>query len=353
MITQSPIRFGFIGAGKIAASSAKSVNNHPAGKVVAVQDLSKARAEELCTEFNVPHYHETAAELFANPEVDAVYIAVPNKFHAPLAIEALNAGKHVMLEKPFAMNAIEAAEVIAAAEKAGRVLTLGMNQRFISSAQMIRDLVVKGELGDIYHAKAHWFRRSGIPKLGTWFGTKSLSGGGAINDIGVHALDLCLHLMGNFDAVSVSGATYTQFGHRGLGEGGWGHSDRENLPFDVDDFSTALIRFSNGATVTLDAAWACHQPASSRFSVELYGSSGGASLDPLRFCHPGEENEYVVEDKLDRPLALPHADRFHNLINHLTEGEELLVKPAEALMVQKILDAVSESARTGKDVTLN
>ena len=294
MSTQS-IRFGFLGAGQISHHSAGDVNRHPLGKVVAAQDLHAPRVQELCTAYNIPKAYATADELLADPNVDAVYIAVPNKFHVPLAIQALKAGKHVLLEKPFAMNFAEAKEAADVAKKMGKVLTLGMNQRFERAPQVIKALVDRGDLGEIYHIKAYWMRRSGIPKLGTWFGNKALAGAGALYDIGVHYLDLALYLLGNFEPISVSGATYTKFGHLGLGEGGWGKSDKENILFDVDDFATGLIRFANGVTVSLDVSWACHAEEGNRADVQLYGTKGGALAREGRFYHPDPKTgEYII-----------------------------------------------------------
>lgn len=352
MSSRETVRFGFIGAGQIAHHSADIVNQHPRGRVVAVQDTDPARAALLAEKHGLAAVHADAAQVFADPEVDAVYIAVPNKFHAPLVIAALEAGKHVLIEKPLAMNAAEGAAMLEAARRAGRVLLVGMNQRYIPAAQTIRAAVAAGEAGEIYHAKAYWWRRSGIPKIGTWFTNRALAGAGACNDIGVHALDACLFLIDNFDPVTVSGATYAKFGPRGLGEGGWGHSDRVHQEFDVDDFATAFIRMRNGATVTLEAVWAAHCADLQRFGVDIYGTEAGFSLDPIEFRHAGPE-EYVIERDFIRPLALPHGDKFHNLINHLCEGEELLVRPEQALAVQKILDAINESARTGREVSIS
>lgn len=348
----SPIRFGLIGAGQIAWPSAKSINSHEHATVVAAQDLNPERLASLCRENAIPRSYGESADLFADKEVDAVYIAVPNKFHAPLAKQALEAGKHVILEKPFAFSHAEASEVVAAAEKAGKAFTVGMNQRFTHDSLKIHDLASKGTLGEIYHAKAFWFRRTGIPKLGTWFGKKELAGGGSLYDIGVHFLDLCLFTMGNFDPVSVSGATYTKFGNRGLGEGGWGHSDREHTDFDVDDFASALIKFANGATATLDVSWACHAEAGNRNDVHLYGTEAGARCYPAKLFKYGEnEREYAVIENPEADLGYT-PDRFHNFINHLRGEEELCVKPSEALVVQRILDAIAESSQTGKEITL-
>jgi predicted dehydrogenase len=350
----SEVRFGFIGAGQIAHYAAEAVLRHPDARLVAIQDLSVDRLKVLQKKHSLQYAHEKVEDLLSNKDVDAVYIAVPNKYHIPLTIQALEAGKHVLLEKPFAMNATEAAKAIAIAEKSGLILNLGMNQRFTADSQKIKALVDQGVLGDIYHAKAYWFRRTGIPKLGTWFGNREVAGGGCLYDIGVHMLDLCLWTINNFEPVSVMGATYTKFGNRGLGEGGWGLSDRSETPFDVDDFATALIRFANGATVSLDTSWACHQPVGSREGVDLYGTEAGASLRPAKLFRgsAGLPATYEIVDDLKVALKMPHQERFHNFINHLRGQEELCVTPHQALVVQKILDAIAESTRTGKEVRL-
>jgi predicted dehydrogenase len=354
MNTLSDVRFGFIGAGQIAYYAAEAILRHPHARLVAVQDLHLERLKTLQKKHTLEFAHETVEELLANAAVDAVYIAVPNKFHIPLAIQALQAGKHVILEKPFAMNAEEAAQAIAIAKAAGLVLMVGMNQRFTADAQKIKQLVDEGMLGEIYHGKAYWMRRSGIPKLGTWFGNREMAGGGSLYDIGVHMLDLCLYLMGNFEPVSVVGATYTKFGNRGLGEGNWGLSDQIETPFDVDDFASAFVRFANGATVSLDTSWACHQAEANIDNVELFGTEAGATVRPARLFRGsvGLPASYEIVDDLKMNLKMPHQERFHNFINHLRGEEELCVTTHQALVVQKILDGIAESSRTGREVRL-
>lgn len=348
------VRFGFVGSGKISHFSAEALLKHDKARLVAAQDLNKERVDDLADKFDIKHRFTDSSDLFACPDVDAVYIAVPNKFHASLAIEAMKAGKHVLLEKPFAMSVAEAEEVIRVSKETGRVFTLGMNQRFNEDSQKIKAVAETGALGEIYYAKAYWFRREGIPKLGTWFGNKALAGAGAINDIGVHLLDLCLHAMDNFEPVSVFGTTFTKFGNRGLGEGSWGISDATETTFDVDDLATALIKMKNGATVCLEVSWAAHLAEANRMNVELYGTEMGASMYPAKLYKrndPLDADYQIVENVAAKP-ALPHCDRFHNFVNHLTEDEALLVTPEQALAVQRILDAVAESTRTGKSVDL-
>lgn len=352
-MTPSSIGFGFIGAGQIAGYSAAAIQQHPRGRVVAATDLSPDRRRELCEAYGIPKDYATAAELLADPEVDAVYIAVPNKFHAALSIQALEAGKHVILEKPFAMNLAEAQAVAAAAARTGRVFTLGMNNRFDERAQVTKALVEQGELGEIYHVKAFWMRRAGIPTLGTWFGSKALAGAGCLYDIGVHVLDLALYLLADFEPATVSAATYTKFGHLGLGGGSWGKSDREGLPFDVDDFATGLIRFPSGATLSLDVCWACHSEREDGYDVQLYGTRAGAlALEGKLFRPDPVTGEYLVIQSPVGPVRYPHGERFHNFINHLLGSEALCVTIEQALAVQKILDALFESAATGREVRL-
>lgn len=350
----SGIRYGLIGAGAIAWPTAKNINGYEHSTVIAATDLSAERLKKLCDENNIPHSYPTADAMLANPDVDAVYIAVPNKFHAPLAIQALQAGKHVMLEKPFAMNAKEAADVIATAKKVGKVFTVGQNQRFVEAHQKIVGLQRAGFFGEIYHAKAFWNRRTGIPGMGTWFGNKALAGGGSLNDIGVHFLDLCLYAMNRFDPVSVFGATYTKFGNRGLGYGGWGISDKTESVFDVDDFATALIRFSDGATVTLDTSWACHMETPNRNGVLLYGTEAGADVATAKiFRNDPVREDYDVIEKVKAPMPFPQCCRFKNFTNAILGKEELATPPAQSLVVQKILDAIQESAATGKEAAIS
>jgi len=348
------LRFGVLGAGQISRIACQEINRHAAARVVAASDPHPERLAELSTGLGGLRSYDDNQALLADPELDAVFIAAPNAFHAPLALAALEAGKHVIVEKPFATSAAEAEAVVAAAKRSGRLLSVGMNQRFRPESQRVAALVRAGKLGHVYHAKAFWFRRAGIPKLGTWFGKKSLAGGGALYDIGVHLLDLALFVMGRFDPISVSGQVYTTFGQRGIGEGGWGLSERSHPEFDVDDGATALLRFADGATLTLDVSWAIHQKDPDRMNVILHGSDAGAG------CYPGEHYRFGSEKGVyetstlgETPLEYPHANRFHNFIGAILGSETLCVSPEQATAVQRVLDAIYESSRLGREVMLS
>jgi predicted dehydrogenase len=172
-------------------------------------------------------------------------------------------------------------------------------------------------------------------------------------DIGVHLLDLALFTMDNFRPVSVSGCTYSRFGHRGLGEGGWGFSDRSDVAFDVDDFATALVRFDNGASLTLDASWALHQSESDRQNVVIHGSEAGAGCYPAELYSFGAAGEqYQVTRAPALPLPYAHESAFHNFVNAVLGREPLCVTTAQALTVQRILDAIYQSSESGNDVRL-
>ena len=350
----SKLRFGVLGAGQISRFACHEINRHPSAQVCAASDPHPERLAEISAELGGVRTYADNEALLADPTLDAVFIATPNAYHAPLAQRALQQTKHVLVEKPFATNAREAQTTVEHARRAGLVLSVGMNQRFRPDSQRVAELVQSGALGHVYHAKAFWCRRAGIPKLGTWFGKKALAGGGSLYDIGVHLLDLALFTLGQFEPVTVSGQVYTTFGSRGLGEGGWGLSERSHPGFDVDDGATALLRFADGATLTLDVSWAIHQREPDRMNVVLHGSEAGAGLYPGELYRFGsEKGVYETRTLAETPLRYPHENRFHNFIGAVLGSEPLCVSPEEALSVQRILDAIYESSRLGREVMLS
>ncbi len=347
------IRLGMIGAGQIAAFTAREFARHPDCRIVAVADPSTERASALARSTGAENVHNDADTLLDRDDIDAVYIAVPNMLHEPVATAALNAGKHVLLDKPFAVNADGAENVIAAARRNERILMIGMNQRFEAGVQRARQLCQAGRFGGIYHVKAYWRRRAGIPRLGSWFTNRATSGGGALLDIGVHVLDVALHLLDNFRPVSVSGATFTRFGNRGLGEGGWGRSERTFDTFDVDDFATALIRLEGGVVVSLEAAWALHQSRGNDHDVLLYGEDAGMAVYAGELFEPGEGGAYrVIQNPEAPPPAYPHGSRAEHFVNVLLEREAPIIDLDQALTVQRLLDAIYTSAAGNREVLL-
>lgn len=348
------IKVGMIGAGGIANDHCQAIGKYDGAEVAAVADISDERRAELKAKHSIPKGYAQWQALVADKELDAVAIALPNALHAPVSIAALKAGKHVLLDKPFALSYAEARKVVDTAKQKKKVLMLGMNQRYRQDAQVVKAIVDRGELGEIYHAKAYWCRRMGSPKFGTWFVSKQLSGGGCMLDIGVHYLDLALHLMGNWEPVSVSGQVYGKFGHRGIGEGGWGKSDRsKKIKFDVEDFATALIKFKNKATLELNVSWVLHQEQGDRNNVELYGTDAGISLAPTKLCRQSKrKGEYEVVTPQDVKIAHRYQSRQANWLDAILGKDKPLCTMEQSLVVQRILDAVYASSESGKEVRL-
>ncbi len=340
-----------IGAGAIGLDHINSFKQHPAAKVVAIAEVSPERGREAADRFGIPEVVTDYRKLLARPDIDVFSIALPNYLHAPVSLAALRAGKHVMLDKPMATNARDAAALVAEAKKQKVLLMVGQNNRFTPEVQTAKGLIAKGVLGDVYHAKTAWTRRSGIPRIGSWFTQKKFAAGGATYDIGVHALDRCLYLMGEFDAAAVSGQTYAKFGPRGLGDGSWGKGEIDpNKPFDVDDLSVALIKLKSGRTVLLEASWAAHQPFPDFNGTQLFGTEAGILFPPLQLFRKtslGYSNESVATS-----ADIVNTNRMVHFIDCLLGKASPYVKPEESLAVQKILDAIYLSAKTGKEVRI-
>jgi len=346
---QKIFRIAVLGGGAIGREHIKSYQKHPAARVVALAETSPERGREVAAAFGIPDVARDYRVLLARPDIDIVSVALPNHLHAPVALAALRAGKHVMLDKPMATSAGDATRLVAAARRRRRLLMVGQNQRFTPEVQTLRRLVEAGRLGEVYHARAVWVRRSGIPRIGSWFTQRRFAGGGCTYDIGVHVLDQTLYLMGEFEAVSVSGQTYAKFGPHGRANGAWGHSEIDpRLPFDVEDFSIALIRLKSGRTILLESAWAAHLPVRDVNGTQLFGTEAGATTNPLRLFRPGRRDYVIETPALRRPRVSP--DRMVHFLNVLLGREQPLVRPAESLAVQKILDAIYRSAATGREV---
>jgi len=345
------INVAVIGTGAIGIHHLQSLASDPRVRLAALAEAHPGRLAEAGSQFGILDLQTDYQAVLANPTIDAVSIALPNFLHAPVALAALAAGKHVHLDKPMATHAEEAEAIIRAAAASGKVFMVGQNQRFSPAAQTVRQLVTQGRLGEVYHANATWVRRSGIPRPGSWFTQKALAGGGATYDIGVHVLDLALHLLGDFDAASVSGQTFAKFGPRGLGGGGWGKSEADaSKPFDVDDFAVALIKLRSGRSVMLEAVWARHQDQPDVNGVQVFGTDASATTKPLQLMREGPDG-YLVEQLNPLPTVV-NPDRLVHFVDCVLGLATPYVPAQESLAVQRILDALYESSATGHEVRL-
>ncbi len=340
-----------IGAGAIGLNHIESFQKHPDARVVALAEVSPERGREAADKFKVPELVTDYKPLLLRDDIHVISIALPNYLHAPVALEALRAGKNVMIDKPMATNAQDAAQLVEEAKKQGVLVMVGQNNRMTPQVQTAKQLINRGDLGEVYHARTAMMRPSGIPRIGSWFTQTKFAGGGSVYDIGVHALDRALYLMGEFEAASVSGQTYAQFGPRGIGDGNWGKGEIDpSKPFDVDDLAIALIKLKSGRTVLLEASWAAYIPEGSDYT-QVLGTEGGIIVPSMKFTHSNGEGGQKTEDvELLPPLVDPN--RMAHFIDTLQGKVEAFIKPEESLALQRILDSIYESARTKQEIRL-
>ncbi|MFC7750154.1 Gfo/Idh/MocA family protein [Paenibacillus thermoaerophilus] len=348
------IRVGVIGAGNIGNVHIIGFKSSPDFVVTAVTDAYLPLAKKRAEEHGIPHVYENADALIEADTTDAVVIAVSNEWHAPIAIKALRAGKHVMLEKPMAINLQAAKDIVRAQRETGLTLMIPHQMRWEWAAQEIKKQSEKGAFGRIYNIKCGWMRRKGIPGWGTWFTQMAKSGGGPLIDIGVHLLDLSLYLAGNPKPVSVTGAVYSEIGPKKKGIGNWGTPDW-NGRYDVEDSATAIVRMEDGSVLNLDVSWAVHMDTDSKPYVHLLGSEGGASLRGGEGTLLAELYDRAVDIPLERPEVVE--DSRQQLNRHfaecIREGKEPITNAMTGLANNLILDAIYESSRTGREVQLD
>jgi predicted dehydrogenase len=360
MPVEGRARIGIIGCGGIARGSHGPgyARLQAAGRceLVACCDVVPEVAAAFGRDFGVPRVFTDYDQLLAVDELDGVSIATPPFAHRDATVAALRAGKHVLCEKPMAMNVAEAKEMIAVARQTGLVLTIGHGSRFAPAALEIKRHIDAGDLGGIYFARASRLRSRGVPARGV-FTSKTHNGGGPLIDIGVHALDLTVWLMGNPAPTGVFGATYDALAHRegmaAQNRGNWGPFDPQR--YDVEDLCTGLIRFANGATLFLESSWLLQQPEVELRRTDVYGTAGSASVEPLRIVvDDGTGLRDVTPEGLadGRGAGSGNFVRLERFVACILGEAEPLVLPEESLNIQRIIDALYRSASTGKAVEI-
>jgi len=346
----SAIKFGLIGTGWPGQQHAGAIAAIPEATLYACADLDEARRETFEKTYSPARSFRDYHELLADPELDATIICLPNFLHFPASLAALEAGKHVLCEKPPTLTAAEMKVLEEEAKKRGLTYYFGRQFRFTPSMRAAKELIAAGRLGDIYHAQATWVRSRGIPQgIGGWFTEKKRSGGGALIDIGVHALDSAWYLMGNPKPVSVSAQVYRNFEHL-----------VQDPVFDVEDAAFAFIRFENGAVVHLETSWAGNLPddipMGESFGRELnnstvYGTKGTIRLNPLSFFEDDDGALNTV------PIELPDGtDRFELQLRNFLDavaGRAAPVNSAEqAVQLMEMLDAIYTSSSLRREVPI-
>ena len=337
-------KVGIIGAGGIAGGKHLPGHRNVEGvSIIAVCDIDRQRAENFAKQHDIKHVFTDYNDFVAMPELDAVSVCTPNNFHAPPTIAALNAGKHVICEKPIAGNANDGQAMVDAQKASGKVLQIGLQSRFGTEARTLRKLYEDGFFGDIYYARAMAMRRRGVPASPSFI-TKSIAGGGPLIDIGVHILDVLLWMIGTPKPIEAFGSIAQKFGHQADVINPWGKWTPAQ--FDVEDFAMGVIRFEGGLTVTLETAWASH--IENTGTTFFMGDRAGATYGPARI-YTDKEGE-MIDYEPELLTGLPgEFESFHKAIR---EGLSSPVPPEEVLLIAKIFDALYESARIGRSVPI-
>ena len=355
-------RVGVIGAGGMLQYHAPGFRQG-GGELVAIADVDKEAAQASADEWNVSQVFGNTGELL-DSDIDAVSIIVPNKFHAPLAIQALEAGKHVFCEKPPALNAGEVEEMIAAAEKSGKVLMFNFNNRARPESQAMMKHIADGTVGRINSAQAQWIRRTGIPGFGGWFTTKELSGGGPVIDL-LHMIDLALYFMGYPEPAHVLGQTFDDFITDKAFKGPWGIPDNAEGKTDVEAAAHGFVTFKSGQVLSLRNSWAemierevvsvVFQGSRAGGKVErLFGSDGldDTAIDTCEL-YTQEEGESVNQKIETEPCEdMGRIASAANFVETIEGAAAPLNTPQEALKLMQIIDALYQSAETGAPVAL-
>ncbi len=349
------IKVAIIGTGGISNEHIKSYQLNPNVELYAFCDINEARVKEMAEKYGVERTFTDMHEMLKLKEIDAVSVCTWNSQHAPCTIAALNAGKHVLCEKPMATSTQEAMEMKAAAEKNSKLLMIGFVRRFGNDCAILKDFIGVDYFGDIYYTKATYLRRNGNP--GGWFGDKERSGGGPLIDLGVHVIDLVRYIIGNPKPVSVYGVTFEKLGNRSNLKDSKGYnasSAKGDEICDVEDLASAMIRFDNGSVLSVEASFSLNLKKD-QGRIELFGTKGGAKIDPELEMYT-EINGYMADVNLTTPTALSFDGLFANEINHfvdcIRDGVECKAPAGDGIQIMTILESVYESARTGHEVVL-
>lgn len=336
-MARKDLRIGLIGVG-----AAAQVNHIPALKrtegveLVALVDPDVEKAQRVAHKFGVPAVHGRLDDLLADPSVDALDICTPNYLHAPMAIAALEAGKHVLCERPLARTQAEAAAMLKASKKAERMLMCCVQHRFRPDAQLLRTFVQKGELGDIFFAKAGWLRQRTDWDSDQWRRQKRDSGGGVVLDLGFQMFDLSLWILGGPPVASVTASV---------------HRSRRG---EVEDSATAFLRLESGATLTLEVTWGLLMEKDFAY-VNLFGSGGAALLNPLRVHRAMHGSLVNVTPTLETPRNQYKQSvdaQLSHFVDALRRGARPMGLAEEILPVMELMDAVYRSAEQGKEVRI-
>ena len=352
------VKIGILGAGAIGQVHLDTYKRN-GYDVVAVGDVNTKAAEAMVKRSGLTGaISGSPADVLSNKDVQGVSICVPNKFHKPLAIQSLKAGKDVLVEKPMGLNLTECKAMVAAAKKAKKLLQIGFVHRYSTVGVAAKKLIDAGRVGHVYHLKANCYRRRGIPGLGGWFTTKEMSGGGPMIDLGVHVIDLITHITGQPKALRASGKVYDYFGKdmkKYVYEGMWAGPPRYNGKFNVEDSAHALVRLAPNITLEVNVTWAGNFPDNSVQDVMgVFGDKGGITfgLGGREITLATEENGMNVDVKPKLKQLEPWDGQMNSFCKAIKTRKIEHATGESGMYVQSILDAIYKSSAANKEVEI-
>ena len=358
MAKKKKLKVGIIGVGGISGVHHSGYSKSPDAELWAICDIKPDVLKAKSAKYEVPEERcfLDHRELLKLKEIDAVSVCTPNQPHCEITVNALKAGKHVLCEKPMAMNPREAKKMVDTAKACRKKLQIGLMQRFRADASYVQQLVSQGVLGKVYYARCQSIRRRGVPSWGV-FGQLEKQGGGGLIDIGVHQIDLTWWMMGKPRPVSVSGATYETIGntpgHFGM-FGPWDHKT-----YTVEDFACALVRFEGGATMSIECSFIANLDKDCH-AAHILGDKGGAGIGPLSVqleanghlmdCTPCDIHTVGLDGM---PTRLTHHElEVAHFCDSILRNKPVRVPGSEAIWTQKIIDGIFRSAKSRKEVAI-
>jgi predicted dehydrogenase len=347
------LKVGVIGVGGIAGTHFPGWKDSPHTELVALSDMMPEVLNRVADKHDVKLRYEKTEDLINNPDIDIVDICTPNAYHAPLSIAALEAGKHVICEKPLAPTPDDIKKMIAARDKSGKMLMTAQHFRFEGKARALKAELEGGLLGDIYHARSWLLRRSWAP-IRPGFIMKKNSGGGPCIDIGVHIVDLTLWMMGNPKPVAVTGVTQDKLAKMPGAFSTWGGDVPDT--FDVEEFAAAFVRFENGATLIMEVSWLLHHATQGEdMQMWLYGTRGGSHWPKNELVSANNSTKQLLNTQLQQSFDLgePHAAECKAFAEAIATGAPSPVPAEQSMDVMAILDGLYRSAAEGKEIALN
>jgi len=340
------VRAGVIGAGAIGPAHMRGYQQTAGAELTAVCDVNRGRAQAAAKQFGVPHVFTDYRKLLAAKVADAVSVCTPNASHLPITLAALEAGTHVLCEKPLALDGGQGRRMVEAARKARRVLMTAQSMRYGAGARVLKRMAEEGRFGDLYFGKGMMLRRAGIPK--GWFQDMKQSGGGPLIDIGVHVLDFLWWVMGTPKPISAFGVTFNHLGSRGQGMADWGVNYAPGR-FSVEDLAAGLVRFAGGQAISIEVSWAAHTGDS--YFARVFGTKGGAQLSPELVLYE-TAGDTRLEVRPQPPQADGYVEEVRHFVHCLQRGEKPISDASQSVVVMDMLAAIYKSARTGRLVSL-